>query len=111
MVTRRDTDFESNRDLPLKTVMTTELVTAAEGITLAEAHQIELKVEDGVYARMASLCTQVDIGARQIDHLLDRTVLPELSRELLAKMTEETMPTMVTMGTNESGEFTYTFSA
>ena len=50
-----------------------------------------------------------DLGARQIDHQLDRTILPELSRQLLAKMTEERMPKTVTMGVNEGKEFTYTF--
>jgi len=80
------------------------------GKRLREAHQIEMKVDDAVYERMASLCTQVDIGARQIDHLLDRMVLPELSRALLARMTEETMPSTVTMGTDGGEGFTYAFS-
>ncbi|MHC4065835.1 MAG: type VI secretion system ATPase TssH [Planctomycetota bacterium] len=77
---------------------------------LAGAHKISLTVDDAVYTQMAKRCTQVDLGARQVDHLLDREVLPELSRELLQQMAGETMPTALTMGTNEAGEFTYTFS-
>ena len=77
---------------------------------LAQAHNITFQVDDAVYAQMAAQCNQVDLGARQIDHLLDREVLPQLSRELLQQMTGETMPTTLTMGTDEAGEFTYTFS-
>jgi type VI secretion system protein VasG len=78
---------------------------------LAQAHKITFQVDDAVYAQMASQCNQVDLGARQIDHLLDRQVLPELSRQLLQQMTAETMPTALTMGTDQAGAFTYTFSA
>ena len=77
---------------------------------LADVHKIEFKADDAVYTQMASRCNQVDLGARQVDHLLDREVLPELSRRLLQEMTGEDMPKAVTMGTGEDGEFTYTFS-
>ncbi len=76
---------------------------------LRDAHQIRLDVDEAVYATMASMCNQVDIGARQIDHLLDRFVLPELSRELLAKMAEDRMPTSVTMKNGDDGSFVYRF--
>ena len=68
------------------------------------------KVDEQVYAALAARCNQVDVGARQIDHILDQTVLPELSRRLLQKMTEETMPESVQMGVTEAGELTYSFS-
>lgn len=77
---------------------------------LAATHNMEMNVDDSVYAGIASRCKQVDIGARQIDHALNREVLPAFSRALLGKMTEEALPKSVTMGVGESGEFTYTFS-
>ena len=40
IVTNRDIDFEKDRSRPLVEVMTTELVTANEGVTLHEANQI-----------------------------------------------------------------------
>ncbi|MBM3460297.1 MAG: CBS domain-containing protein, partial [Armatimonadetes bacterium] len=40
IVTNRDTDFEKDRERPLREVMTTELVTARQGITLSEANRI-----------------------------------------------------------------------
>ena len=53
----------------------------------------------------------MDLGARQIDHLLDRQVLPVLSRELLEQMTGDEMPTKLTMGIDAEGGFTYAFSS
>lgn len=47
IVTKRDVDFESNRNLPLREVMSTELLTAPEGITLKEANEILKKSKMG----------------------------------------------------------------
>ncbi len=77
---------------------------------LGEAHKMEFHIDEAVYEQMASRCNQVDVGARQIDHLLDQTVLPELSRRLLEQMGEEEMPAAVTMGLDDAGEFVYRFS-
>merc|ERR1711865_1064998 len=40
IVTRRDTDFVANRDLTIADVMTTDLVVAREGCSLAQANEI-----------------------------------------------------------------------
>ena len=40
IVTNRDTDFLSDRDVKLKDVMSTELVVAREGCTLSQANMI-----------------------------------------------------------------------
>jgi len=47
IVCRRDIDFELNRDRPLHEVMTTDLVTAPEGITLAEGNRILARSKKG----------------------------------------------------------------
>jgi len=52
----------------------------------------------------------VDVGARAIDHVLDQAIMPELSRRLLQRMTEETMPQRMTMGAAADGAFTYEFT-
>ena len=80
------------------------------GGRLAEAHKMSFEVEDSVYAQIAKRCNQVDVGARQIDHVLDQVILPDLSRRVLEMMGESQMPKAVTMGVNDGGEFTYSFS-
>jgi len=47
IVTKRDVDFEQDRTRPLREVMTTDLVTAPVGITLAEANEILKKSKKG----------------------------------------------------------------
>lgn len=47
IITNRDIDFEKDRSRPLSDVMTTELVTADEGVTLHEANQILKKSKKG----------------------------------------------------------------
>jgi len=47
IVTGRDTDFETDRNIPLKDVMTTDVVTAPEGVSLHEANEILRKNKKG----------------------------------------------------------------
>ena len=77
---------------------------------LAETHKIQLNIEESVYDNIASKCTQIDVGARNIDHILDQQVLPELSKRMLEAMTGDTMPKSITMGCSEAGVYTYTFA-
>lgn len=78
---------------------------------LTTAHGMSLNVEDQVYEQIADRCKEVDLGARQIDHLLDRVVLPDISRRLLERMGDEPMPSKMIMGTDEQGDFTFTFAS
>jgi len=81
------------------------------GKRLAAAHKIDFQVHDEVYAAVAARCQQVDLGARQIDHVIDREVLPVLSRRLLEQMGADKLPAAVVMGADETSGFTYTFVA
>jgi len=47
IVTGRDTDFEPSRDLPLREVMTSEVITAPTGVSLHEANQILRRTKMG----------------------------------------------------------------
>jgi type VI secretion system protein VasG len=77
---------------------------------LTEAHRMCLNVGEAVYEEIARRCDQVDAGARQIDHLLDQKILPQLSRDLLQRIAEGTLPDQVAMGMGANGEFQFTFS-
>ncbi len=37
-------------------------------------------------SKMKNRCTEVDSGARNVDHILSDTLMPEMSRELLSRM-------------------------
>ena len=76
---------------------------------LREAHDIDFSYDPDVIDRIAARCTQVDAGARNIDFIINRTVLPEAARALIARMAEEEMPGRLVLGLDEEGHFTYAF--
>ncbi|WP_300667622.1 type VI secretion system ATPase TssH [Desulfoluna sp.] len=59
---------------------------------LQESHKIALTVSPAVTAQIASRCSEVETGARNIDHIMSGTVLPLISRELLLRMSEGVLP-------------------
>jgi type VI secretion system protein VasG len=76
---------------------------------LREAHGIRFVFSDEVVERIADRCTTIDAGARNIDAIIDRTVLPAASRALLARLAEERLPAALHLGMDDAGDFTYTF--
>lgn len=58
---------------------------------------------DEVIEAIAGRCTEVDSGARNIDHILNNTLLPELSRELLSRMAAAEQFSRVSVSVGEGG--------
>jgi type VI secretion system protein VasG len=59
--------------------------------------------------RIAERCTQVEAGARNIDYIIDKTILPNISAALISKIADEVMPSRLILTIDESGEFQYQF--
>ena len=55
-------------------------------------------------------CTEVDTGARNIDHILNKTLLPELSAEFLSSLSEGHAISAVKIDITEDGKFKYEIS-
>jgi type VI secretion system protein VasG len=53
---------------------------------MRENRNVSFVYEEGLIEKIAGRCTEVDSGARNVDHILTNTLLPELSRELLSRM-------------------------
>ncbi|MBB4286249.1 type VI secretion system ATPase TssH [Roseospira goensis] len=53
---------------------------------LADAYKASLDVDDAVVDLIATRATEVESGARVIDRILTRTVLPDLSAQILTRM-------------------------
>ena len=77
---------------------------------LQQAHGVAFTYADDVVDRIAERCTQVDTGARNIDFIIDRDVLPAASRQLISRMADEDMPEALALGLDEAGNFTYDFT-
>ena len=50
--------------------------------------EVDLEISEAVTQQIVARCSEVETGARNIDHILSRTLLPLLSRAMLAQMTE-----------------------
>ncbi|MCP4690749.1 MAG: AAA domain-containing protein, partial [Desulfobacterales bacterium] len=76
---------------------------------MADAHKMKLTASPGVIDLIASRCIEVETGARNIDHIMNGSVLPRMSREILARMSEGAPPSGVQLGIGEDGGFKIDF--
>jgi type VI secretion system protein VasG len=71
-------------------------------------HRATFSYDEAVVEAVASRCKEVESGARNVDHILTGTLLPEISQNFLAHMAEGKMIEKVHVGVNDKGDFVYT---
>jgi len=76
---------------------------------LKENHKIDLRVDDVLIGEVAKRCTEVESGARNVDNILSNTLLPEISRELLARIAEGKELNSISVGIGPDGKFAYSW--
>ena len=59
---------------------------------------------------ISARCRETQIGARIIEHIINRTMLPELATHFLSRMAEEKTFSAIEVSVSDSGEFEYQFS-
>ena len=64
---------------------------------------------DEIVDAVASRCTEVDSGARNIDNILTNTLMPEMSKELLGRMAVGEQINEIKVGLDGDG-FTFVVS-
>jgi type VI secretion system protein VasG len=74
---------------------------------LLENHRARFTYDEGLINAIASRCTEVESGARNVDHILTRSLLPELSREFLARMAAGDGISKVHATVDAAGAFNY----
>jgi type VI secretion system protein VasG len=77
---------------------------------LWERHRAEMTYDPAVVDMIAARCTEVDTGARNIDHIISGTMLPELSVHILEHLAKETPITTLHVLIGESGGFEYSIA-
>jgi type VI secretion system protein VasG len=70
-------------------------------------HRARLTYSDEIVDAIKARCTEVDSGARNVEHILTRTLLPEISREVLARMAADRAIASVHITTDGAGGFQY----
>jgi type VI secretion system protein VasG len=93
------------RDEALKRIIVLKLEKIRRRVL--ENHKLELIYDDALIESVASRCTEVESGARNIDNILTNTLLPDMSRELLSSMAEGRQLASIRVGIGERGEFVY----
>jgi type VI secretion system protein VasG len=74
---------------------------------LQENNRVQFTYEDALVAEIARRCTEVESGARNVDHILTRTLLPEISREYLGRMAAGDRIARVHVTVDEQSAFGY----
>ena len=93
------------RDEALKQIIVLKLKKIQRRIE--ENHKVKLTWDDPLLEEVASRCTEVESGARNVDNILTNTLLPDLSRRLLAGIAEGNKPAAIHVGIGDGGNFVY----
>jgi type VI secretion system protein VasG len=72
-----------------------------------EQHRAVFSYDEALLATIAGRCKEVESGARNIDHIISGTLLPQLAGEVLTRMAEGQRIGKAHVGVNEKGEFVY----
>jgi type VI secretion system protein VasG len=70
-------------------------------------HRAQLTYAGELVDAIKSRCTEVDSGARNVEHILTRTLLPEISREVLARMAVDEQISSVHITAEAGGAFRF----
>jgi type VI secretion system protein VasG len=57
--------------------------------------------------QIVARCQEADTGARNIENILNKTILPQLASECLQKLAQELPVNSIHINTNDEGEFSY----
>ncbi|MCC7601117.1 type VI secretion system ATPase TssH [Janthinobacterium sp. FW305-129] len=75
---------------------------------IAVNHKAEFSHDEALVEAVLARCTEVDSGARNVDNILNGTVLPEIAESVLAKMAEGAAITKIKVSASKQGQFKYT---
>jgi type VI secretion system protein VasG len=89
----------------------TDMKLRRVGKRLEESHGMTFEVSPAARDALARRCTDSESGARNIDHMIDQTILPQISLRLLEQMAAGQMPRRVILGASDDGDFRFEFAA
>ena len=77
------------------------------GRRMRENHNAVFSYADELIDCIAGRCREVESGARNVDHILTRTLLPEISQEVLGRMATGQSISKVHVSVDDKGAFQY----
>ena len=80
------------------------------GKRLDASHRMTFTYDEAVIDQIAKRCTEVETGARNIDHIINGTLLPKVSTEILEQMAAGPLPERLHLDLEDDGGFRLNFS-
>lgn len=77
------------------------------GERVRQNYKAPFEYDEGLIGAIAGRCKEVETGARNVDHILTGSLLPEMSREFLARLAEGKQVGRVRISLGNQGEFVY----
>jgi type VI secretion system protein VasG len=78
---------------------------------IAENYDANFEYSSDLLEEIVARCNEVESGARNIDHIITQTLLPELSAEFLARLAEGRAICEVFVDLTDDGRFSYRITA
>lgn len=79
------------------------------GKRLKQSQSLNFKYDDEVIKQIADRCTDIESGARNIDHIVNKTLLPLISTEILTSIGDENEYKDLHLSIGPKGEFVTEF--
>ncbi len=74
---------------------------------VAVNHRAQFDFDEALVDQVLARCTEVDTGARAVDHILNGTLLPEIAQSVLARMAEGLAISRIKVSAGKDGKFKY----
>jgi type VI secretion system protein VasG len=87
-----------------------ELKLGKVGKRIEENYKAQFTYTPSLVDTIAARCSEVDTGARNADHIINRTLLPEMSTEFLSRMAEGETIAAVKVSVDDDDVFHYALS-
>lgn len=71
-------------------------------------HKAVFEWDESLVDAVLARCTEVDSGARNVDHILNGTLLPEVAQQVLERIANGAAIERIAVRASEAGEFDYT---
>ncbi|MEV4781328.1 type VI secretion system ATPase TssH [Burkholderia sp. LMU1-1-1.1] len=78
------------------------------GQRIRDQHHAEFSYDEALVEAVLARCTEVDSGARNVDHILNGSLLPEIAEAVLEKMAQGAAIARIKVGASKQGQFKYT---
>jgi len=75
---------------------------------VAQNHKASFEYDGKLVECVLARCTEVDTGARNVDHILNGTLLPEIAEHVLARMAAGRAIEKIKVSAAKNGDFKYT---